>query len=122
MGMFSECMCCDEQVKKMNMLYLDSPFLEPFLQNKFNISTDQDEYDLYWRWLIHNKRKEEGIRVLYTILEAKRSNLQQKIRHLNIIYAFDASAKILLDLAEIQSEIEERMNINLDDLLGANDL
>ncbi|KRH94522.1 Nuclear pore complex, Nup155 component (D Nup154, sc Nup157/Nup170) [Pseudoloma neurophilia] len=134
--MFTECICCDTtynphnicdnshsnmfNMKKFNILYINNQFLEPFIKEKLFKSNNQKKYDLYWKWLIYQKRREEGIMYLKYIIRSKKINLKEKLRYLNILYTFDSSVKNELDLATIQLELQERVGKNLDNLLSGN--
>lgn len=116
---FDECVCCDEKYDNYHICNIQHEFIESFLKDKFFKSQYKEEYDLFWKFLIQNKKIKEGIDALNTVIRIKNTDISEKIRYLNIIYTFDSSAKFTLNIAKIQKEIAERMNKSLDNLIEA---
>lgn len=125
----TECACCKyekptEILSITDFFGIKTPFFESFLKNKFE--NTPDDYDFLWKFYFYHKRKNEAQSILVRIAEEKSLPILKRFQYLNkafYIGDYDADLKRKIKLAQIQLEVQDRLQkLSLDELLDEDEL
>lgn len=108
--MLDACECCgpdNEPFAKKDFLDISSPFIEPFLSEKAELSLKEEEYALLWKYYILHSMKDEAVASLVRVAENKPMKLEKRIEYLSIASSISTSDELTrrLETARIQKEM-----------------